>query len=279
MFHVRNMSEKDIEFAVHITDQMGWGLSEDDFRFMMELEPKGCFVLFFDSERVGIATTIGFGEVGWFGNLIVSEDYRKQGAGSLLVEHSIKHLRSKNTATVGLYAYMDRMPFYKRLGFHYDSNFVVLKGKGFSSPTQANLRKAKKQDIPAIVKYDELCFGASRRKLLEPILLDPDNLCYISFEDGRIQGYAIAKVYRGMAELGPLGCVHDPSGTAIKLLKATLNSLKGFEVSMFVPEGESGILNMLLKAGFHEKFRVARMFFGSLNVKNCVYLAESLERG
>jgi GNAT superfamily N-acetyltransferase len=279
MFTVKTMSKEDFKFAVRITDTMSWNQAEEDFKFMTELEPEGCFVLLYDSERAGIVTTISFGRVGWLGNLIVDESHRKKRAGSLLVKHAVKYLTDKNVETVGLYAYTDKVPFYRTVGFEYDSEFVVLKGKGFSSPAAANLREAKRQDIQEIVDYDHSCFGASRRKLLEPILLDQDNLCYTSIENARISGYAVAKIYGRTAELGPLVCRQGRSDIAINLLKATLNRLKGSEVSMCVPKKESLILNMLMLSGFSESFRVARMFFGPPFVKDCIYIAESLERG
>jgi GNAT superfamily N-acetyltransferase len=279
MFQVKKMSAKDLEFAVRITDEMNWNLAKQDFEFMLELEPEGCFVLFSDSERIGIATTISYGKIGWFGNLVVSESHRKKGAGSLLVEHSLKYLKSKNVETVGLYAYMNRIPFYKRLGFEHDSEHIVLDGKSFSSPPQPAARKAEKKDIQKIIDYDSACFGASRRKLLEPILLDPDNLCCLYSENGHISGYAVAKVYRGLVELGPLVCQQGRSDIAINLLRTILNKLEGLEVSMCIPQKEKAILKMLVKSGFTENFRLARMFFVTPSIRECIFVAESLERG
>lgn len=279
MFRVKNMSRADFEFAVNITDQMGWGLAKQDFEFMLELEPKGSFVLLEDSERIGIATTVSFGKVGWFGNLIVNQSKRNRGAGSLLVEHAIEYLTGKHVETVGLYAYMERIPFYRRLGFECDSEFVVLKGKSFSSPAKINVRKTAKKDLERVISFDGVCFGASRKKLLKPILLDPDNLCYEYVENGEISGYTTTKVYRGLAELGPLVFKKGKTKGAIELLKATLNELDGLEVSMFTPREETQILSTLMKHGFRESFKVQTMFYGPPIAKNCIYLAESLERG
>jgi N-acetylglutamate synthase-like GNAT family acetyltransferase len=279
MFHVKEMSPEDLKFAVRITDTMGWNLIEEDFKFFMQLEPDGCFVLLSDSERIGLATTVNFGEIGWIGNVIVDQNQRKQGAGSLLVEHCANYLRSKRVETVSLYAYIDRIHFYERLGFQYDSEFTVLKGKGFSSLVKASLKEAAKKDAQKIIDYDCSCFGASRGKLLEPILFDPDNLCYISIEDRRISGYAAAKVYGQTAEIGPLVCPLGRNDLAIDLLKAILHRLSGLEVSMCLPKKEHAIFNMLTDAGFKENFLVARMFSGRPLVENCIYVAESLERG
>jgi len=279
MLQIRNMTPEDFAFAVQITGQMGWGLTEEDFEFMIELEPKGSFILLDGSEKIGIATTVSFGKVGWFGNLIVGEKRRKEGAGSSLVKRAIKYLTSKNVEAIGLYAYIERIPFYKRLGFQLDSEFTVLKGTAFPSQVKPNLKRAEKQDINKIIDYDSSCFGASRRKLLEPILSDPDNLCYMHIQDGQISGYAVAKVYRGVAELGPLMCQQRRGDVAISLLRTVLRELEGREVSMCIGEKEKSIINMLEEAGFSESFRVARMFLGKPASGNCIYVAESLERG
>lgn len=273
------MVAEDTAFAVSLTDKMEWGLSGEDFRFMMELEPEGCFVLFCNSEKAGLATNISFGRIGWFGNLIVDEKYRGKGGGAQLVKRSLEYFAEKKVDTVGLYAYVDKIPFYKRLGFEYDSDFVVLRGRGFSSSSTTSVKKANANDLSRIIDFDCSCFGASRRKLLEPIILDVDNLCFLSAENGLILGYVIAKMYRGMVELGPLVCDRDHGDVAVELLKTVLNRSSGLEVSACVPRKESQVLAMLNESGFAESFNVARMFFGIPVRERCIYLAESLERG
>jgi len=279
MFHVRTMTEEDLPFAVQITAEREWELEDDDFKFMMELEPEGCFVLLDGLERIGLATNVAYGRVAWFGNLIVSQKHRNRGAGSLLVRHSIEYLTRKKVETVGLYAYVERIPFYTHLGFAYDSNFVVLTGRGSSTRPKPNVRPARRTEIGKIVNHDRACFCASRRKLLVPIMLDSDNLCYVAHEKGKMAGYALAKVYRGVAELGPLGCPSGRNDIAADLLEAILSRLDGVEVTMIAPRKETAILNMMTKNGFNERYQVARMFQGPPIADHCVSMAESLERG
>ncbi len=279
MFHIKLMSFEDLAFAVQITDQMNWNLTEEDFRLMMELEPEGCFVLLSDSERVGIATSVSFGKISWFGNLIVDESHRSKGAGSRLVKHIVKYLESRNPETIGLYAYIDKIRFYERLGFKYDSEFLVLEGKGLSQLSMPNLGKVQHKNIQNVIDYDCSCFGGSRKKLLESILFNSINTGYLCIEKGQMIGYCVAKVYGEMAELGPLVCNKGRDDVAIKLLRTILNRLKGLEVSTYVPKKELAIINMLKENGFKQKFRVAQMFLGSPIVRDCIYVAESLERG
>lgn len=279
MFRVKNMSAEDFVFGIRLTDTMDWGLVRPDFELMVELEPAGCFVALDDSERAGLATTIGFGKIGWLGNVIVSENHRGRGVGSLLVKHSIEYLKNKHVETVGLYTYIDKIPFYRRFGFEYDSDFVVLKGKGTSLPVEVRLREAGKDDVGKIVDLDRHCFGGSRGKLLEPLLTDSDNLCYVSMDGGQLLGFVVAKVYDTVAEAGPLVCWRGREDIAINLLKTALNRLEGYEISMCIPKKESAIINALMSLGFGEAFRVARMFRGNPILRECIYAAESLERG
>lgn len=273
------MSISDFDFAVQITAEMGWGLGRSDFEFMMELEPGGCLVLIDDSARIGIATTVSFGKIAWFGNLIVKESERGKGGGSLLVNHALEYLKSKKVSTVGLYAYMERIPFYQRLGFKADLDFIVMKGKAFGSPSQSDVKRAEKKDYRNIIELDESCFGESRNKMLEPIISDPDNVAYVSMENKKIVGYSVAKIFGGMAELGPVACAKGKIKTALSLIATTLNDVKGHEASIFIPENEVEILSMLTKNGFSQALRVKRMFNGPPMAKDCILTAESLERG
>jgi predicted N-acetyltransferase YhbS len=279
MFRVEEMKVEDFPFAVQLANTMDWNMALEDFEFMAKLEPQGCFVLFHGSERVGIATSVSFGKVGWFGNLIVKEDNRKKGAGTFLVKQAIKYLESRGVETIGLYAYPHLIGFYKNLGFKPDVDFLVFQGKPVSSLTEGMLREANKQDIPALIDFDCRCFGACREKLLKPILLDTGNLCYVSVDNHEIIGYVAAKVYDEMAEVGPLICRQNRVDIAVTLLKTILGKLRNLDVFTCVPAEETAILEILFKAGFRENFRATRMFLGPAVAENCTYIAESLERG
>ncbi len=279
MFYVKKMSAEDFNFAVHLTDTKNWGLIEEDFQFMTELEPEGCFVLLDDSEKIGIITSISYGRIGWFGNLIVEERHRRKGVASQLVKQVINYLTNKGTETVGLYSYIDAIPFYEKLGFRCDVNFTVLKGKAFKSKAEAEIKEATEEDLQKIVEYDYSCLNISRKKLLEAIFRYSDNLCYLSIENGQMCGYIMVKVYSGLAEIGPLICNSGRSDVAINLIKSVFNKIEGYNVTLCLHKKESAIKNFLGKYGFSQSFDVARMFLKPTNIKDCIYIAESLERG
>ncbi len=279
MFHVKKMKADDFPFAVQLANEMNWNMAKEDYEFMLKLEPQGCLVLFHNRERLGIATTISFGKIGWFGNLIVKEEFRGKGAGNLLINHCIDYLKKKGAETIGLYAYPHLVKFYRSFDFSCDIDFLVLKGKANFSPTHEILEEANDQDVPAIINFDCQYFGANRKKLLKLILLNKYNLCYISTENSEITGYVATKVHGKTVEVGPLICQADREEEAELLLKTVLSRLSDLEVFMYIPEKETSLLNILHKAGLKEDFRVVRMFSGPAVKKNCIYAAESLERG
>jgi len=279
MLEIRKMSPEDIGFAIKLTDTRGWELVEDDFKLALGLEPDGCFILEEDSEGIGLVTNVCFDGIGWLGNLIVDESHRKKGAGAQLVKHSIAYFKSKGAETVGIYAYQDVIEFYKKTGFTQDIEFVVQKGKPTYALPAGEPTRVRKQDLEKIVAFDHVYFGASREKLLKPILSSSDNLCYMHTEKGQIVGYGLASAYGDMAEIGPVIIRRERYDVAVDLLKALLNRLEGFEASICMPAKESRIIKFLASYGFMESFRVARMFYKPPTLKDCIYVAESLERG
>lgn len=280
MLQVKQMSVDDLEFAVEVTRTMDWNLGKDDFLFMMELEPEGCFVLADDGERIGLSTNVSFGPIAWFGNLIVDRSHRGRGGGSMLVRHSLSYLQKKDVLTLGLYAYIDKIPFYERLGFRKDAQYVVLQGIPQSPQAEVGLIRARtSEEFRDVIHFDSECFGASREKSLGPIISDSDNRCYVHRHAGQLDGYVVAKVGAGTAEIGPLICSSERKDLAIDLLKRILGELKGKSVALFVPEKEKQIIAMVESSGFHEKLRLVRMFFGKPLVERCLCLPESLERG
>jgi GNAT superfamily N-acetyltransferase len=279
MFQIALMCPEDFEFAAELANTMNWNMAPEDFQFAATLEPEGCFVAKQDSERVGIATCISYGNIGWFGNLIVKRNTRNHGAGSQLVKHAIEYLRSKGVKTIGLYAYPNLANFYGKLGFVQDEDFLVLNAESLIAMPAETLKQVERRNLAAVEKFDSQCFGADRRKLLESIILEKGNLSYCLFENNVVVGYVAATVYETMAWIGPLNCRGGRHDVAISLIEATLAKLNGKNVFLAIPKRETALTDLLLKYGFIKDFSVCSMFFGNAVAKSCIYVAESLERG
>jgi len=279
MFRVERMAPEDFPFAVQLSNTMNWNMTLEDFELAMSLEPEGCFLLFQDSKRVGITTTVSFGKMGWLGNLIVREEYRRKNTGGLLVNRAVDYLSRKGVGTIGLYAYPHLVAFYEHFGFKLDKDFSVLRGEPvFPSPINA-LKKIQEEFIPSVIAFDSKCFGANRAKLLESMFFSGKNLCYGLIDNEEVKGFAAAKLYDRMADIGPIVCKENGVDDAKLLLGNLLAKLPGLKVSICVPRNENALLKQLFASGFQEDFIVSRMFLGPKVTAKCIYSPESLERG
>jgi hypothetical protein len=209
----------------------------------------------------------------------VKEEYRAKGAGSQLVKHAIDYLHDKGAETIGLYAYPNLVQFYSRLGFRYDEDFSVLHTPALKAISTEALSSVGTNNIQKIAVFDCRCFGGDRRKLLESIILDKGNLSYYVSKDDEATGYVAATVYETMAWVGPLVCQEGNVNTAARLLDGVLSKLTGLKIYVALPKKETALAATLYTAGFREDFSVVRMFLGPNVARNCIYLAESLERG
>jgi predicted N-acetyltransferase YhbS len=280
MFSIKLMTPHDFKFAVALTNTMNWNMAEDDFAYMISLEPQGSFMLYSNSKPIGLATTITFNQVGWIGNVIVDPNFRSQGAGSLLVQHAIRYLETKGVATLYIYAYPAKESFYKRLGFNKESSYIVLHGSPKVLPKDpVNIIPATKIHYSDIIDFDHRCLGYSRHKLLSSLLTFSFTRCYLALINDRIQGYALIKDYNGMAELGPVVCTREAKHLSSHLIYSALHDNFEIDTFMCIPQNECALIKLLKSNGFREDFRVVRMLRGGSLPIDCMQIAESLERG
>jgi hypothetical protein len=270
MLTIKLMTSHDFKFAATLTDTMNWNMTEDDFSFMSALEPHGSFILYSNAQPIGLATTITFDHVGWIGNVIVNHNFRHQGAGSLLVQHAIRYLETKEVTTV----------YYQRLGFNKESNFIVLHGSPDRLPqTLTTIIPATETHHTPIIDFDYRCLGYSRHKLLSSLLSLSSTRGYLAIKNNIIQGYALIKDYNGLAELGPIVCTRETKKISSDLIYSALRDNSESDTFMCIPQNECALVNSLTSNGFQEDFRVVRMLRGFPLQIDCMQIAESLERG
>jgi hypothetical protein len=273
------MCPSDYPYAVELANTMGWNMTNEDFGFNCSLESEGCFVLYEDSNRVGVATCVSYGKTGWFGNLIVNPENRRKGAGGFLVRHAVNYLHNRGVATVGLYAYPNLTGFYSDIGFVTDEDFSVLHGHAIPKIISEQVSEISHSHIEDIARFDKDYFGGDRKRVLYSIIKGEGNFGFFAAEEKGIHGYVLVKVYGSMAEVGPLVCVPNREDAALKLLKGALSKLTDFDVYLCLQKNQITLQEYLYSVGFKEEFYLNRMFLTSKMSKNCIYIAESKERG
>ena len=279
MFLVKKMVVADFSFAVQLANTMDWNMTLKDFEFITSVEPFGCFVLFNDLERLGIATCINYGHVGWFGNLVIKDNYRNIGGGNFLLRHTINYLKQKGVLTIGLYSYPNLTGFYARHKFVIDTTFFVFRGSPLISTTFIEKEIAKKKNFLSLLKFDQRCVGFNREKTLLPLFSDKCNKIYFSGKNENIEGYVLIKISNQTAEIGPLITLQNSKTSAIDLLSTALRKLNDFDVFIYVQKKNKELIQLLLESGLQKEYSSVRMFLGSSIDTDCLYFPESLERG
>lgn len=273
------MKTEDFSFAVQLTNTMNWKMTVKDFEFMSIVEPYGCFVLYNDLKKIGVATCIVYDRRGWFGNLVVNKEFRNKGAGSFLLKKALTYLRSKGVQTIGLYSYPKMTDFYEKFGFRINDEFIIFQGTPSFCEDFEEVRKAEKKDFSKLLEFDFDCLGFNRNKTLDLIFSDKNNLVYFSVQNNLLNGYIVAKIHNQQAEIGPLVVKPNSKSTAVNLLSKVLFSLSDFDVFISVPKRNEDIIDLLVNAGLRKEASIVRMFLGPYINKDCLYLPESLERG
>jgi len=278
---IRCMRPSDFDFAARLSNMENWDNSTDDFRRILRIQPRGSFVATEKKRKVGILTTISYGRLGWIGNVVVSERYRKLGIGSWLVKHAILYLRKKGARTIGLFSYKRNLPFYQRLGFKRDASYLRFVGNGRALNSEGP-RSIDSKDFERILAFDRKGFRHRRDGLLRELLRRFKDSSFVTMRNGGVLGYLVGKNYDTTCEIGPWLCSREETSIAASLLRAVLSTSIGKSVEITVPSGNRQALGLLRNYGFEDQGSVVRMYYGDRTGfpdDRYTFAAESLERG
>jgi len=272
---------EDLHFARYLTEIVGWDYSIGDFERLLYYEPEGCFIAEHDGEPVGIVSTTTYGKLAWVGSLIVLEHYRSKGIGSGLMKHAIHYLKTKDVETIRLDAVPKAIPLYKRLGFKEEYDSLRFIGTG-QKITYRKVRRMKNDDLESVILLDTQFFGTYRERVLRRVYKDFQNSCFVSFADGNLVGYIMAKKGFDIIKIGPWICDPKHPEVAEELLKAVLNEARGMSIWVGVPDGNKRSVNILEKHGFVDQPKSVRMYYGKhdyVGLINGVFGIGSPEKG
>jgi len=250
MLRIREMTLNDVSFALRLANQEHWGIPSRDFERILRLNPEGSFVAVEGTRRVGVSTTMRYGrQTAWIGNVVVDKRYRGMHIGQRLVEEAITHLRAKLVKHIALYAFMNNLPFYKRLGFVNGPAFLQLRGRSRSIRNETPLVRGQPLTLNEVFRLDRKAFGADRRHLLDAIIRSGD-AWFQGRKIGRSASYMLVKKYEGMCEIGPWVSLGLGSKDLDSFLIDVMGRLHNKHVEISCPLSHNTALKLLMSKGF-----------------------------
>lgn len=242
----RELEPADFEFALQVTGKEGWGVTKRDLERILTIEPHGTFIALEGETPLGMASGFSFGELGWIGNVIVGNKRRGLGVGKSLVQQVIRYLRDKDIKHIGLYTYEENIPFYEKLRFRKVAQFARFYGNPALQGFDIKTRIMKETDLPKVAKSDRQSFGGDRKRLLNIILRENPNLCFVP-ENEAADGFVFAKDYGTSLEVGPM--VSASEGVTAELFNSVLKYSGGRAIELGAFKDNTAAISMFEKSG------------------------------
>src|SRR5689334_3850434 len=93
---IRLMTEADVPRADELRRIVGWNQRPGDWRRILTLEPRGCFVATAGGELIGTVTTTAYGTtLAWIGMMLVHPEHRRKGLATQLMNRALEYLKGR----------------------------------------------------------------------------------------------------------------------------------------------------------------------------------------
>ena len=259
---VRRLEERDIPAAIALTDLEAWGYTAADFRRLLDLSPEGCFAAELRGRVVGVLTTTTYGPLAFLGAVIVSPDLRGKGVGQQMMEAALRYLQEIGVRTVRLYAYLNAVRFYERLGFQAEYEVVRWHGVAKAEAGHSGVRPIHPEDLEGLVRMDGTYFGSDRRALIARLAKEFANTFLIADRADDHRGFIVGAASETSCEIGPWVVEPTSKDAAEHLFNALIQATGTSEVAFSGPSRNKALLDFVRAHRLSEVFRALRMRWG-----------------
>lgn len=222
---LRDATPDDLSAIARLRDDVGWTTHEWALRAVIGQPHARCVVAVDGADAIAaVGSGIVYGPLGFVGNMIVAEAYRRQGLGSTVLATITEYLEASGCRRLELNATQEGRPLYERHGFEtIGSSATARIGRDtrLATSTRVQLREARIDDLDALAAYDLPRFGGDRRPLLELLLADSAAWLLAAEDVGGLVGYACLRT--DTPRIGPF-VADDPdvAGTLLRRAFALL---------------------------------------------------------
>ncbi len=245
---MRDATPDDLPALAALRRSAGWDAVDWALRAAID-SARGRFVVVTDARGRLVASGSGMvlAPIGFIGNMVVAEPWRRRGVGAAVLEAVTEHLEAAGCRRLELYATPLGRELYARHGFEsIGSSATAQVPRGAISASGGEVSEAGIELLEELSAYDRSRFGGYRRELLEMMLTDPARPVRIVRRGGAMAGYAWLRP--DDARVGPL-LAEDPS-LAADLLADAFAAIPGADVlRLNLPPGNRAGARWLADAG------------------------------
>src|ERR1051326_2165170 len=208
---LRVMTAADLADADELRRLVGWNQTPEDWRRLLGLAPKGCFIMLHQEKLTGTVTTTAYDTtLAWIGMMLVHPDHRRKGIATRLMQQAVKYLQQRQGKCIKLDGNPGGQPLYEKLGFVSEGILHRWQSQadGLIGPAGATgqTRAFTERDWAAVLELDRAALGAGRPELLRR-LLQAAKRALVWPAEGAGQGWGLLRPGAHSAYLGPLACV------------------------------------------------------------------------
>ncbi len=238
------MCHSDITELLEFTNKAGWVSDAQEYGFVLNNNPEGCFTLEVDGEVAGGIATILYNHSAWIGNFIVREELRSRGLGTELFINALNFLEMR-VRTIYLTASPRATSMYTRFGFSPIMRINRWRYRGENTRKKGDYISTPHDNKEAII-MDNLSWKDDRSILLE-----------YNFNKSRIflnrlpDGFLVIIEIAGVDIIAPWEVKGGNHKTAESLLSEALYFIENRGVILDVPENNRYAENLLKEYGFY----------------------------
>ncbi|GAC1411614.1 MAG: hypothetical protein NVSMB64_21510 [Candidatus Velthaea sp.] len=170
--------------------------SPQDFRLRLrrylQMPSARTFVVDHDGRPSGIVIGNDYATAGYVALMGVDPHVQRRGLATRLMEALLAWSDERGFACLELDATAAGAPLYERFGFIDAGETHVYIAERRGEPS-TGARAYTRADRAQLVACDREAFGADRRGMLHPLLVEPQNRAFVREANGRIEGYAVAQ--------------------------------------------------------------------------------------
>lgn len=258
---IKNMSEKDLDFAMEIKDAEGWNQTRKDWELLFTSNPDLCLVATLEGKVIATVTAITYEKkLAWIGMMLVRKEHRGKGIAKLLMNSILKKI--DHCPSIKLDATPAGFPVYCKLGFVKEYSIYRMTNSNMPpafTESKNNVRRAKFTDLEALVDFDEGIFGVKRKEVIIYLMANSPNQSWLVEENQQIKGFLLGRPGTRFFQLGPL--IAESSQVAIQLLSNALPELQGTPVVVDILKDKESLTQWLHAQGFATQRELIRMYY------------------